>query len=1287
MVTRTLCKGRMRDREELLNRDRLELLKRDRVELLNRERVELLNRDRVELLNRERVELLNRDRVELLNRDRVELLNRDRVELLNRDRVELLNRDRVELLNRDRVELLNRDRVELLNRDRVELLNRDRVELLNRDRVELLNRDRVELLNRDRVELLNRDRVELLNRDKVELLNRDKEFEEQILTACQESQDLAACFTSYQEARQRLRDKAKGRGFWPVTGSKGRGKGKKGKSPGGGARFGAQGNQSFGGRRRSLADRIANSTCRRCGQAGHWKRECPLSSTPTPGGLGKKPNEMESFTGILQTDEEVMVITEDIGLDAAVEVVDDLPQGAVAYLEEADDEAIIDTGASRAVIGAERLKKLVRSLPPQIGKRVMQVPSEGVVFKFGNAGKLTSNCAVMLPRAQKGPNYLDRMLTTPMDGNLMGYHTHGDLPQALVRPPDINTLTDWGYLKAPSGKHASKSFAAIYELDQGYVNQMWNRRGVSSWVRSFQMYSRARRAASEEAKRRGRQGSPSTSQGPPMTPPQMPVPPMSSMASNTVPQPISQGKLKEKDKQSDLEEWTQIPVETSVPCEGNKGKRVLDNPTTKMETQPNKEKIVQIQTQIAILQRELQKETSGTEVFQHPESLEDHERPEMAQEALQLQKRRRVSLKQPENSLYGKAPTWHDVFRQAGHSTPRVGNAFYKGEEGDAVFRMVQQLVPDMTVKLVVACRGTDRHRIQPAAANCEVFPWRKTVLVARNSGEIVDLGPPEKWSTLTRARQIRSTGAARISLSIFGIKDEDGVVVDPPSAAVSSDRDSAEGQSPVCVPNEDQVMAEPSNSNGENFAWVPRIIPKSGPGFLMLDKGEQVELRRLHNNLGHPDPDKMVRFLTERGAKPEIVAGAKDMSCDTCVETQNRPKLSQPSRIHENLDFNDVVGADGAYWTNAQGKTFHFMHFIDESTLYHLGAVCARKVEDQIRVFLQAWVQWAGPCTLLYLDPAGEYISDEWSAALQSEGIRVSMTAAESHWQNGRAEAHGRIIKNMLTRMEKDQSILTVEDFSRCLRQAFAAKNSLSRVNGFTPEQCLLGKSRRLPGSLTSDFDAASHSLAESSSPEGIRFRDLSSRQGTLKFSTDTRLAQNERTVVCPIAWSSRKIPRVVTSTLSAESMALSSALDRLGYIRVMWEWLKDPAVDWANPSQVLAKAPTSSAVTDCKSVYDLATKTSVPVCTEYRTTLECLLIRERLRENVAMRWISTQAMLADSLTKSMDSGMLRECLKSGRYTLFDEGESLRQRASKRERLQWLKDGTASKEHGCDGK
>ena len=64
-------------------------------------------------------------------------------------------------------------------------------------------------------------------------------------------------------------------------------------------------------------------------------------------------------------------------------------------------------------------------------------------------------------------------------------------------------------------------------------------------------------------------------------------------------------------------------------------------------------------------------------------------------------------------------------------------------------------------------------------------------------------------------------------------------------------------------------------------------------------------------------------------------------------------------------------------------------------------------------------------------------------------------------------------------------------------MRHVFAAKNSLSRVNGFTPEQCLLGKSRHLPGSIMSDSDASSHALADSESPEGIKFRqDLMRRE-----------------------------------------------------------------------------------------------------------------------------------------------------------------------------------------------
>jgi hypothetical protein len=168
------------------------------------------------------------------------------------------------------------------------------------------------------------------------------DFEEAILTACQESAALAPCFASYQEARQCLRDKAKSRGFWPLGSGKGRTKGKKGK-------FGASGkgnmssNQQANFRRRSLADRIANSNCRKCGQPGHWKRECPLStgsssaaSMSSPG--VKKAYETESFTGILH--EEVQKASMERGDDLAWGggVVEELPEEAVAYEEDGNQK-------------------------------------------------------------------------------------------------------------------------------------------------------------------------------------------------------------------------------------------------------------------------------------------------------------------------------------------------------------------------------------------------------------------------------------------------------------------------------------------------------------------------------------------------------------------------------------------------------------------------------------------------------------------------------------------------------------------------------------------------------------------------------------------------------------------------------------------------------------------------------------------------------------------------------------------------------------------------------------
>ena len=92
------------------------------------------------------------------------------------------------------------------------------------------------------------------------------DFEVAASEVLQNDEELASAFNAYAEARKRLSDKVKSRGFWPPSKGKGKPtfKGVKGKFQ--------KGHQS---NRRSLQQRILSSHCRLCGRMGHWKAECP----------------------------------------------------------------------------------------------------------------------------------------------------------------------------------------------------------------------------------------------------------------------------------------------------------------------------------------------------------------------------------------------------------------------------------------------------------------------------------------------------------------------------------------------------------------------------------------------------------------------------------------------------------------------------------------------------------------------------------------------------------------------------------------------------------------------------------------------------------------------------------------------------------------------------------------------------------------------------------------------------------------------------------------------------
>ena len=152
----------------------------------------------------------------------------------------------------------------------------------------------------------------------------------------------------------------------------------------------------------------------------------------------------------------------------------------------------------------------------------------------------------------------------------------------------------------------------------------------------------------------------------------------------------------------------------------------------------------------------------------------------------------------------------------------------------------------------------------------------------------------------------------------------------------------------------------------------------------------------------------------------------------------------------------------------------------------------------------------------------------------------------------------------------------------------------------------------------------------------------------------------------------------------MSAETTSLNTTLDQLSWLQLFWSWIKNPLTDWRNASKTLKSLPPtyatatykpdpSVAVTDCKSLYDLVTRTATPSCQEFRTQLQAHAIKDFLAEGVRLRWVHSGAQLADALTKIMECHFLRQTLELGRYLLYDETQILKERASTKTRVKWM--------------
>ena len=227
--------------------------------------------------------------------------------------------------------------------------------------------------------------------------------------------------------------------------------------------------------------------------------------------------------------------------------------------------------------------------------------------------------------------------------------------------------------------------------------------------------------------------------------------------------------------------------------------------------------------------------------------------------------------------------------------------------------------------------------------------------------------------------------------------------------------------------------------------------------------------LRQLHANLGHPTNSALVRVLKHGGASELAMSLARDFRCETC-EAQRRPSPAGPANTHRVTEFNKRVGLDVKYLPGWQAnQKIPALNVVDYGSSFQMMIPLPgpRETADSIRrAFQERWVTWAGRPEELVLDPAQVNLSEALTVPQELAGSIVSSTAAEAHWQLGKVEVHGGWFARVLEKVISDCAPRDKDSWMECVYGAHC-KNELIQVYGMTPSQFVFGRNPRVPHNL----------------------------------------------------------------------------------------------------------------------------------------------------------------------------------------------------------------------------
>ena len=167
----------------------------------------------------------------------------------------------------------------------------------------------------------------------------------------------------------------------------------------------------------------------------------------------------------------------------------------------------------------------------------------------------------------------------------------------------------------------------------------------------------------------------------------------------------------------------------------------------------------------------------------------------------------------------------------------------------------------------------------------------------------------------------------------------------------------------------------------------------------------------------------------------------------------------------------------------------------------------------------------------------------------------------------------------------------------------------------------------------------------------------DLSSTGGYVIAATTPDMMKGKRSPLTMVSWRSCRLPRKARSSLAAEAQAMAEADQELVFVRLAWAELCAVPVDLKDAASAIRRIP-GAVVTDAKALFDILLKKDLNSAglglKDKYSSLEILCLLESLEKmQTTVRWVHSDAQLADHLTKPLPIGTLHKVMNEGFWTL----------------------------------